>query len=76
MNGSLEERWEKANVEYEELKQWAIKELKKVSDKLKSDGMPQGLDTNHEAYAPVYEEYKQRTLALFDKYDLPNKPEL
>ena len=74
---NLEERWYKANAEYEELKNWANAESEKVTMKLKQTGKyKHGLDTNSEAYAPVHEEYKRQTLALFDKYDLPNKPEL
>lgn len=74
---TLEECWCKANAEYEELKKWANAESEKVAMKLKRTGKyKHGLDTNSEAYALVHEEYKRRTLALFDKYDLPNKPEL
>ena len=74
---TLEERWQKANEEYKALikAEWA--EIEKVTAKLKQTGKyKHGLDTNREAYAPIHEEYKRRTLALFDKYDLPNKPNL
>lgn len=74
---TLEERWQKANEEYRALikEEWA--EIEKVTSELKRTGKYKpGLDTNREAYAPIHEEYKRRTLALFDKYDLPNKPKL
>ena len=74
---TLEERWRKADVEYHELikSEWA--EIEKVTAELKRTGKYRhGLDTNREAYAPIHEEYKRRALALFDKYDLPNKPKL
>ena len=74
---TLQERWRKANAEYEELKKWANAESEKVTVELKRTGeYEHGLDTNREAYAPIHEEYKRRILALFDKYDLPNKPKL
>ena len=76
MNDSLTERWRKANVEYEEIKQWAVKETQKIWDRMEREGTPIGLDTNHEAYMLIRDEYKRRTLALFDKHGLPNKPDL
>ena len=76
MNNSLSERLRKANAEFEELKRWAINETEKIQIRLKKEGIRPGLDTNREAYAFIHEEYKRRLLALFDKYDLPNKPNL
>ena len=74
---TLEERWCKANAEYEELKKWANAESEKITAELKrTEKYKHGLDTNHEAYAPIHEKFKRRTLALYDKYDLPNKPKL
>ena len=73
---SLEERLQRANEEYRALIKWAIEESDKVSKKLKSEGAIQGLDTNRDVYAPVHEEYERRMLAIFDKYNLPNKPNL
>jgi len=74
---TLEERWQKANEEYGALIKKEIEEIEKITAGLKQAGKYKyGLDTNREAYAPIHEEYKRRTLALFDKYDLPNKPKL
>ncbi len=73
---TLEERWRKANEEYRALIKWSNDEAEKISRQLELEGAIQGLDTNREAYAPVHEEYKRRLLALFDKYELPNKPKL
>lgn len=73
---TLEERWQKANEEYRALIKWSNDEAERISRQLESEGILQGLDTNREAYAPIHEEYKRRLLALFDKYDLPNKPKL
>ena len=72
----LKERWRQANIEYRELIQWYIAEADKIYEKLKAEGARGGLDTDREAFAPLNAEYKRRLLALFDKYDLPNKPKL
>ena len=73
---TLEERKNLANAEYREIIQWAIRETEKVWEQLGEKGVLAGLDTNREVYATIHEEYKLRFLALFDKYDLPNKPKL
>ena len=74
---TLEEHWQKANEEYRALIKAEWEEIEKVTAQLKrTSKYKPGLDTNREAYTPVHEEYKRRTLALFDKYDLPNKPNL
>lgn len=73
---TLKERIQKANEEYQLLTKWANEESEKVSAQLKAKGMLIGLDTNREAYAPIHDEYQKRFLALYDKYDLPNKPTL
>ena len=74
MNETLQERRRKADEEYIALMRWANEEADKIYEKLKAEGAPHGLDVNREAFAPLDAEYKRRLLALFDKYDLPNKP--
>ena len=74
---TLEERRQKANSEYRALIKAEQEEVEKVTAELKRTGKYKYRpDTNREAYAPIHEEYKRRALALFDKYDLPNKPKL
>lgn len=76
MSDNLEVRYKKANDEWHKLIEWSIKEKDKISRRLCREGTPLGLDTNREEYEPVNKEFKRRTLALYDKYDLPNKPKL
>ena len=70
----LEARYAKANIEFLEIIKWANEEDDKVIARLEKEGKLRGLDGHVEEFAPIRKEYCQRILALFDKYDLPNKP--
>ena len=75
MKNDLEERKRRANEEFQLLLKWANEESDKVTSRLKAEGTYiEGLDTNQKAYLPVQAEFKRKVLELFDKYDLPNKP--
>ena len=75
MKEPLDERYAKADIERDKLRDWFNKECDSLVSELKRTGkyVP-GLDTNRKAFAPLKKEYIKRFLALYDKYDLPNKP--
>ena len=75
LNRDIKIRYQKANEEFQVLLKWANAEMEKITLKLKEENKyVTGLDTNQKAYLPVQEEFKRKTLAIFDKYNLPNKP--
>lgn len=74
MTETLEERRKKADKEYHELLKWIVDEEKKISRDLSNSDKTRGLDTNRETYTALREEFRRRLFALYDKYNLPNKP--
>lgn len=73
---SLEERETLFAKEYLEIGKWLAAESDRISADLIKRGAVMGLDTNREAYKNMHKEFRHKVLALYDKYDLPNKPNL
>lgn len=74
MDKSLETRFQKADSEFYKLGKWRITETEKIIHELKSKGEVFGLDGDIEELNFIRKEYYRRILEIFDKYELPNKP--
>ena len=62
---------EKAQKEWEDVRQWSIDESNRVTERLKKDGQyVPGLDTNKEHYAYIYQEMDKRVKEIKEKYGL------
>ena len=75
MTGSLKEREKKALEEIMRLAEESNAEDDKITAELKRTGKYKyGLDGDNSAYSENLRKFKLDVLAVFDKYDLPNKP--
>jgi len=74
VNKSLEYRIQKAEGEFHQLGEWRIAEVEKVICALESQGKFLGLDGDVKEINLIRKEYYKRVLEIFDKYDLPNRP--
>lgn len=54
---------------YNEIIDWYIKETDKITEKLKKENKIQGLDTNKDEYAQLYNEYTNKIRKLREKYN-------
>lgn len=65
---------EKAQKEWEAVRQWSVEEADRVTEQLKKEGkyIP-GLDTNAEYYAYIPQECKKRLKEIKEKYGLVKK---
>ncbi|MCH5271586.1 MAG: hypothetical protein J1E83_12690 [Lachnospiraceae bacterium] len=62
---------EKAQKEYEAVRQWVLEEEDKVEERLKKEGRAlKGLDTNQEDFAYIYEERNRRIKEIKEKYNI------
>ncbi len=62
---------EKAQKEWETVRQWVLDEEDKVINKLKKDGMElKGFDANHEAFAYIYKERDSKIKEIKEKYGI------
>lgn len=62
---------EKAQKEWETVRQWVLAEEDKVMNKLKKSGIElKGLDANHEAFAYIYKERNRRLEEIKEKYGI------
>lgn len=57
-----------AEKEWKEILKWVRDEEDRVTAQLKEEGSYVGLDTNREAYQPIYEERNRRIAELKRKY--------
>ncbi len=67
-----EEEEKQAQKEYDEIWQWSLKEIEKLTEKLKPAS---GLDTNRAAYNKVRDEFLAKLRALRIKYGIPEPRE-
>lgn len=71
---TLDERYKKAEQEFKEIAEWRWSEEEKKIQRLKSEGKALGLDGCSEEFAPIRQECIRKILEIYDKYELPNKP--
>lgn len=67
-----EEQEKQAQKEYDEIWQWSLEEIEKLSEKI---GPMPGLDTNRAAYNKIRDEFLVKLQTLRAKYGVPEPGE-